>query len=158
MIARLALTGLLFATAPAFAQTAAPVGPSSPDTPRRQPVQNNPDVSRNAPVNGVLTLFGNERCPTNKDGAEVVVCVRRGAEEQFRIPKELREFKVTPENEAWAVKEQATLAEGTGVNSIGSCSVVGPGGQSGCFVQQAKRARAEGKERKKDETIDLNPY
>ena len=158
MIARFALAGLLFAAAPTFAQTAAPVGPSAPDAPRRQPVQETASVSRNAPVNGVLTLFGNERCPTNKDGAEVVVCVRRGAEEQFRIPKELREFKVTPENEAWAVKEQATLAEGTGVNSIGSCSVVGPGGQSGCFVQHAKRARAEGQERKKDETIDLSPY
>ncbi len=158
MIARFALTGLLFVAAPAFAQTPAPVGPLAPDGPRRQPAQDTPTVSRNAPVNGVLTLFGNERCPTNKDGAEVVVCVRRGAAEQFRIPKELREFKITPENEAWAVREQATLAEGTGVNSIGSCSVVGPGGQAGCFVQQAKRARAEGKERKKDETIDLSPY
>lgn len=155
MVARFAIAVALLAAPPALAQTA---GPAAPDAPRAAPTPGPGEVSRNAPVNGVLTLFGNERCPTNKDGAEIVVCVRRGASEQFRIPKELREFKITPENEAWAVRQQETLAVGTGANSIGSCSVVGPGGQSGCFVREARKAKADAKAREEDATPDLNPY
>lgn len=154
MMVRFVFAGFLFAAGTAFAQTA---GPAAPDTPSPRTTASG-ETSRNAPVNGVLTLFGNERCPTNKDGAEVVVCVRRGAAEQFRIPKELREFQVTPENEAWAVKEKATLAESTGVNSIGSCSVVGPGGQTGCFVREARKAKQDAQARGEATTPDLTPY
>lgn len=151
---RLFLLSMLVA-GPAFAQA---VGPAAPGTSRPLPVETAADAPRGAPVNGVLVLYGNQRCPTNDDGAEVVVCVRRSAEEQFRIPKELREFEVTPQNESWAVREKSTLAEGTGVNGIGSCSVVGAGGQTGCFVQGARRARADAKARNEAATPDLNPY
>lgn len=135
--------------------TAQQVGPRAPDAPRPITTSDAPTTSRSAPVNGVLTLFGNEKCPTNTEGAEIVVCVRRGAEEQFRIPKELREFEITPENEAWATKVEAVTGEGVGVNSIGSCSVVGPGGQTGCFAQNAKRARADNAARAKAATPEL---
>lgn len=110
-------------------------------------------VSRNAPVNGVLTLYGNERCPTNKEGAEVVVCVRRSAEEQFRIPKELRNFEVTPENASWAVREKGNAD--VGAAGIGSCSAVGVGGATGCFVKSARQAKAESKARAKEANPDL---
>ncbi|WP_293866112.1 MULTISPECIES: hypothetical protein [unclassified Sphingomonas] len=113
-------------------------------------------VSRNAPVNGVLTLYGNERCPTNKEGEEVVVCVRRSAEEQFRIPKELRNFEVTPENAAWAVREKGNAD--VGAVGVGSCSTVGAAGATGCFVQQATRAKAEAKAREKEANPDLPKY
>ncbi|HEX8486186.1 MAG TPA: hypothetical protein VF643_12470, partial [Sphingomonas sp.] len=86
-------------------------------------------------------LYGNERCPTDNNGNEIVVCEQRSAEEQFRVPKELREFQVTPQNEAWAARAQGTLDAGVGTNSIGSCSTVGAGGQTGCFAQQARAAR-----------------
>jgi len=98
---------------------------------------------KRAPVNGVLVLYGNERCPTNNDGDEIVICERRDAKEQYRVPKELREFAITPENESWAAKAQGTLDTGLGVDTIGSCSAVGAGGNLGCFAQQAKAARAE---------------
>ena len=117
---------------PAPAASPAP-RPALPGAPRMLPT-GPAIVSRNAPVNGVLTLFGNERCPTDNDGNEVVVCVRRGAAEQFRVPKELRELQVTPENASWAAKAQATLDSGVGVNGTGSCSAVGAGGSSGCTV------------------------
>lgn len=136
----------LVAATPALAQERAPALPGA--TRAAQPAAPG-QVSRSAPVNGVLTLFGNERCPTNTDGAEVVVCVRRSAQEQFRIPKELRDFEVTPENAAWAAKAQNTLDSGVGVSSIGSCSVVGPGGQSGCFAAAARANKAERKARAK---------
>jgi hypothetical protein len=107
------------------------------------------EVSQNAPVNGVLVLYGNQQCPTDKQGNEVVVCTRRNAGEQFRIPKEMRDFKVTPQNEAWAARLQPVMTAGdAGVNS---CSTVGPGGQTGCFLKQAQADRQENRERKEDE-------
>ena len=164
---------MLFAAAllvagPAVAQTAQPTssantgnastGPTLTQPPAKapalpgatakpKPVVAPPQVSRNAPINGVLTLFGNERCPTNQNGEEIVVCVRRSAQEQYRVPKELREFVVTPENASWATKAQGTLDAGSGVNTIGSCSAVGAGGATGCFGQRVRESRLENKTR-----------
>lgn len=135
---------LLALTAPAAAQQVA--GPGV--TPRAIPRTAAGDVARGAPINGVLVLYGNQRCPTDTAGNEVVVCQRRDAAEQFRVPKELRDFQVTPENQAWAAKAQGTLAAGDGVSTIGSCSVVGPGGQSGCFNQSVRANRTENAQRK----------
>ena len=133
----------LAAAAPAIAQQA---GPALPGV-ERPKTQAGEGVGRGAPVNGVLVLYGNERCPTNTDGEEIVVCERRGAEEQFRVPKELREFVVTQENRSWAARSQEVLAEGVGASSIGSCSAVGPGGQTGCFLKEAAANRAARAER-----------
>ena len=140
---RTILLALALAT-PAVAQQVAGPGVTAP----ARATQTQGDVAKGAPINGVLVLYGNQRCPTDTQGNEVVVCERRSASEQFRVPKELREFVVTPENAAWAAKAQGTLAAGTGANSIGSCSVVGSGGQSGCFLQAARANKAANKERK----------
>lgn len=138
---------------PALAQTA---GPANPAAPPIRTIAAPPEVSHEAPINGVLTLYGDQRCPTDRSGNEVVVCVRRGAAEQFRIPKQLRDFKVTPENESWAKKQTATLA--VGGSGTGSCTTVGAGGGIGCFGQQTRIAKAETKEREKDATPDLKGY
>ena len=98
-----------------------------------------------------LVIYGEQKCPTDSDGAEVVVCVRRPASEQFRIPKELRDFKVTPENESWASKVVAN--DHVGDTGIGSCSNVGAGGATGCFMQNSDLNRATNKERAKDQRV-----
>ncbi|HEU4962177.1 MAG TPA: hypothetical protein VFT56_17445 [Sphingomonas sp.] len=100
-----------------------------------------PAPAQNAVQNGVLVIYGNQKCPTDSQGREIVVCQRRDADEQFRIPKELREFQVTPENESWAAREQ-TLRD-VGTTGVGSCSTVGPGGATGCFAQAARAAKKE---------------
>jgi hypothetical protein len=150
-LAALSLSAALAALSPAAAL--AQSGPPSPGAPRVAKASIAEGVSKSAPVNGVLVLYGNERCPTNQNGEEVVVCVRRSAEEQYRIPKELRNFEVTPENASWAVKEQADRDVGN--VGTGSCSTVGPGGQTGCFVQEARRAKAEARARTEAATPDL---
>ncbi|SEN72213.1 hypothetical protein SAMN05192583_3392 [Sphingomonas gellani] len=142
----LALAGAT--AAPALAQQAALPGAAKPRTAPSGPAS----VSRNAPVNGVLVLYGNERCPTDNDGNEVVVCTRRSANEQFRVPKELREFQITPQNESWAVRAQGATTEGVGANATGSCSVVGQSGQTGCFNQAVRANRAANKARAADQT------
>jgi hypothetical protein len=140
---RIIALGLLAATVVAMPATAQVAGPGVPPPPK--PTTPGP-VSRNAPVNGVLVLYGNEQCPTDRDGNEIVVCTRRDAAEQYRVPKELRNFKITPENQSWALRAQGTLD--TGASGIGSCSAIGPGGSLGCSQQQFKESKQFNKDRK----------
>ena len=96
----------------------------------------------------MLTLYGNERCPTDTSGNEIVVCVRRNAAEQYRVPKELRELQVTPDNASWAVKAQAGLTSGVGIDSVNSCSAVGAAGAGGCEVAASRAWKREVQARK----------
>lgn len=106
--------------------------------------------AQNAASNGVLLIYGNDKCPTNTDGEEIVVCQRLDEAERFRIPKTLREQAGRPQaNESWAVRSQGALEAGQ--TGTGSCSTVGVGGGTGCFVQQATAAKKERKEAKKAE-------
>lgn len=101
-----------------------------------------------APVNGVTYLYSaTQKCPTDTDGNEITVCVRRSPDEQFRIPKELRPETMKPEYESWALRGSQTVAE-VGRSGIGSCSTEGLGGASGCASQQFEAARRENRARK----------
>lgn len=106
--------------------------------------------AQNAAQNGVLVIYGNDKCPTNENGDEIVVCQRLDEAERFRIPKTLREQPGPPQQtESWAVRSQTALEAGQ--TGIGSCSTVGPGGQTGCFVRQARQAKAEARARREAE-------
>ena len=91
----------------------------------------------------VLVIFGTDKCPTNANGEEIVVCSRRPEGERFRIPKELRTpIIITPENQSWAAKANDTLNAG-GASGTGSCSAVGGGGWTGCWAQQMRDAKRQ---------------
>lgn len=101
--------------------------------------------------NGVLYIYGNDKCPTNADGDEIVVCVRKSEAERFRIPQELRELEITPQNQAWAARVDQTLRAGD--SGIGSCSAVGIGGASGCFGQAATINKADRRARRDAQNV-----
>ena len=95
---------------------------------------------------GVLLIYGNDKCPTNKDGEEIVVCQRLNEAERYRVPKDLREGEVKPQRESWAVRQQDALT--TGATGTGSCSAVGANGSTGCAVRQLTQARQERRKEK----------
>jgi hypothetical protein len=113
-----------------------------------------PAHAQNSVQNGVLIIYGNDKCPTNKNGEEIVVCQRLDEGERFRIPKNIRETTPTDpqKGQSWAVRSQDALTAGN--FGAGSCSTTGAGGGTGCFVKQATAARAERRAQKKAE-MDL---
>lgn len=89
----------------------------------------------------VLVIYGNDKCPTNASGEEIVVCARQPESERYRIPKELRApIVITPENQSWATKANAAMNAGSATGT-GSCSAVGAGGWTGCWAQQMREAK-----------------
>ncbi len=91
----------------------------------------------------VLVIFGNDKCPTNASGEQIVVCSRRPEGERYRIPKEMRTpILITPENQSWAAKANDTLDAG-GASGAGSCTASGPGGNIGCWAQQMRAAKRQ---------------
>lgn len=82
-----------------------------------------------------LTIFGNDKCPSD------TICVVAPESERYRIPKPFRERLPSPDSTSWAIRSQATLEVGkTGADS---CSAVGGGGWTGCFMKQLNESYAE---------------
>lgn len=107
--------------------------------------------AQNAAQNGVLVIYGDDKCPTNDNGEEIVVCQRLDEAERFRIPKTLRDQPGRPQaTESWAVRSQDALT--TGRTGVGSCSTVGAGGGIGCATRNISRGMAEARARREEQT------
>ncbi len=81
-----------------------------------------------APRQRIVTVFGQEACPKSTSADEIVVCNRRPADEQFRLPAAVR-------NEQRIEKRDDVGARiGLADHSIApdNCSAVGTVGQFGC--------------------------
>ena len=95
-----------------------------------------------------IIVYGDDPCPA-ATGDEIVVCARQPESERFRIPKRFRGRKTasSPAGNAWSNKVGATDNAGRAAAGLpNTCSAVGTGGQSGCFLQfqqQAGQAKAQ---------------
>lgn len=87
------------------------------------------------------TVYGNDPCPGGADD-EIVVCGREPESERYRIPKALRETKYQPPAQSWTSRVH-TLDDVSQASRPNSCSVVGTGGQTGCFAHALEQWFAE---------------
>jgi hypothetical protein len=96
-----------------------------------------------AKANNEVIVYGNDPCPRSTDST-VYVCTRRPETQRYRIPETLRESGTRQQRQAWANKSRQIMT--AGATGIGSCSAVGPGGSSGCLIQDIRRAKQESQE------------
>jgi len=86
-----------------------------------------------------ITVFGSDPCPTSTNPDEVVVCARRPEEERYRLPNpEPRPGDRVESSNSQRLAETMDVGQAGGT---GSCSTVGPGGATGCFVRGATTSR-----------------
>ncbi len=90
-----------------------------------------------------IIVYGNDPCPRATDD-DIVVCTRRPEEERYRLAPNLRPSGTRQERSSWANRAQEL--NNVGNTGIGSCSAVGPGGSSGCLIQDINRAMRENEE------------
>ena len=98
---------------------------------------------------GQIIVYGEDPCPRAADD-EVVVCVRRPAEERYRIPQAYRPSGTRQQTQSWAAQSRALST--AGATGTDSCSAVGPGGWTGCLQQEIKEAKEEAAEAQAAET------
>lgn len=116
----IAAAGVVFASlASVSAATAQPGEAKSPDR-----------------ISSVI-VFGNDPCPPAAHD-QIVVCGRESESERFRIPKSLRAVKYSPPAQNWTSRVH-TLDDVPRAGRPNSCSVVGTGGQTGCYADALER-------------------
>ncbi len=115
------------------------------------PVENPPPRTRS------VIVYGDDPCPSSSSD-EIVVCARQPEGDRYRIPKRFRGQKAasSPAGNSWANKVSSTEdASRMAAGVPNTCSAVGTGGQSGCFLQfqtQAAQARRQAAQAKADDT------
>jgi hypothetical protein len=85
-----------------------------------------------------LVIYGNDPCPRD------YICVRKRESDRYRLPKDQQLQGTRQQRQSWAKKSQDLMTVGN--TGTGSCSAVGPGGHTGCLIQEINRAKQESKE------------
>ncbi|MBV9881584.1 MAG: hypothetical protein JO276_01085 [Sphingomonadaceae bacterium] len=75
-------------------------------------------------------------CPANPSPADIIVCGRRGGD-GFRLPAPNR---FDPAGNVDSVSRERHRLLDIGAAGIGSCSTVGPGGWTGCMLEDWREA------------------
>ncbi len=85
-----------------------------------------------------VVVFGTEPCPRATDDS-IVICRRLPESLRYRMPEAYRPTGTFQERNSWANKAREVANVGaTGTNN---CSPVGPGGHTGCLIQEIQQAR-----------------
>jgi hypothetical protein len=85
-----------------------------------------------------VVVFGTEPCPRSTDSS-IVICRRLPESLRYRMPEAYRPTGTIQERQSWANKARDIANIGaTGTNN---CSPVGPGGHTGCLIQEIQQAR-----------------
>ena len=96
-----------------------------------------------------VIVYGNDPCPRDTNGT-IVVCRHRPETERYRLPKNQQLQGSRQSRQSWANRAQDLAA--TGNTGTMSCSAVGPGGHTGCLIQEIKRSKQEAQEATQQQT------
>ena len=98
-----------------------------------------------------VTLTGNEQCPTGSSD-EIVVCSRLDPNEQFRVPKALRQAPEVPaQNQSWVNRAATVDRVGRVAGGLpNTCSPIGAGGQTGCGIAAGQAWAAEKRQARRE--------
>src|SRR5437868_5559411 len=94
-----------------------------------------------------ITVFGSDPCPRSTD-TQIYVCNRRPEGERYRLPKNQQLQGTRQQRQSWAQQSRALTTVGN--TGTGSCSAVGPGGHTGCLIQEINQAKQEAKEQQQN--------
>ena len=113
-----------------------------------QPFPRQP-LAQQAGSQSEVVVYGSDPCPRSTE-LNIVVCVHRPETERYRLPKSQQLLGTAPGTASLVEPCPRDLEFGkTGINS---CSPVGPGGHTGCLIQEINQARREN-----GETSDETP-
>ena len=96
-----------------------------------------------------IVVFGTDPCPRATDD-EVVICRRLPESMRYRMPETYRDTSTFQERQTWTNKSKTLQTVGS--TGIGRCSAVGPGGHTGCLMQEIQTAR-QARQEAEQETI-----
>jgi hypothetical protein len=85
-----------------------------------------------------ITIYGNDPCPRD------AICIRAPESQRYRLPQSQNPQGTVQERNSWANKSKPLMS--VGATGVGSCSAVGPGGQTGCLIQEINRAKKDSRE------------
>ena len=88
--------------------------------------------------NRSITIYGNDPCPRD------AICIRAPESQRYRLPQSQNPQGTPQERNSWANKSKSLMT--VGATGTGSCSAVGPGGHTGCLVQEINRAKKDSSE------------
>lgn len=91
-----------------------------------------------------VVIFGNDPCPRE------AICIRAPESQRYRLPKAEQLQGTRQQRQSWAQRSQELTTVGT--TGIGSCSAVGPGGHTGCLIQEINRAKKDAREQSDQNT------
>jgi hypothetical protein len=85
-----------------------------------------------------IVIFGNDPCPRE------AICIRKSEKDRYRLPKDQQLQGTRQQRESWARKSQALTTVGN--TGTMSCSPVGPGGHTGCLIQEINNAKKDARD------------
>ena len=97
-----------------------------------------PTVATAQAGNRSITIYGNDPCPRD------AICIRAPESQRYRLPQSQNPQGTPQERNSWANQSKSLMT--VGATGVGSCSAVGPGGQTGCLIQEINRAKKDSRE------------
>ena len=97
-----------------------------------------PGFAQAAQSQAEIVVFGTEPCPRSTDSS-IVICRRLPESLRYRMPEAYRPTGTFQQRQSWS--NTARSIANVGATGTNNCSPVGPGGHTGCLIQEIEQAR-----------------